>query len=148
MSGRLTLWGAGELLRSFFGKSSEPPPSFYLALVKETAPSAYVSGMELDEPDVAAGYQRFLIPNEVTSFNYDESSLNIVSNLNELAFITATADWGRIAYWAICNAEVDGYVYFVGQMENEQIINLGDQAVVDADELVIELGPFFTDEDF
>jgi hypothetical protein len=147
VAGRLTLWGAGEILRSFFGKTAEPPPDFYLALIKDLAPNPYVSGSELDEPTVDQGYVRVQLPNDAVTWN-SGGMLHIVANEVEAAFITATSDWGRIGYWAVCNAEQGGYVYFVGEMEENLSVLAGDQAVVGAGELVIELGPFFTDEDF
>lgn len=148
MAGRLTLWGAGELLRTFFGQTSAPPPSFFLALIKDIAPSPYVSGSELDEPDPTLGYARVEIPNDAPTWISDSGQLHIVANEIDLSFLTATADWGRISYWAICNALEEGYVYCVGTMEEEQIVYNTDQVVVGAGELVVELGPFFTDEDF
>lgn len=148
MAGRLTLWGAGQLLHSYLGRTAEPPPAFYLALVQELAPSPYVSGAELDEPDPSLGYARALLNNDANTFVSDETTLHVVSNELEIPFITATGDWGRVAYWALCNAELEGYVFAAGEMENEQIIYAGDQVVIDPDELSIELGPFFTDEDF
>ena len=54
MAGRLTIWGAGELLTTFFGNldaAKDPPSAFYLALVRLIAPTPYMSGAELDEPD-------------------------------------------------------------------------------------------------
>ena len=34
MSGRLTVWGASEMLTTFFTRTTEPPASFWLALVR------------------------------------------------------------------------------------------------------------------
>lgn len=148
MAGRLTLWGAGELLRTFFGRTSEAPPAFYLALIKDVAPTPYVSGAELDEPVATTGYQRVELPNDPATWNEDSGLLHVVANEIEAVFVTAVENWGRIGYWAVCNAPVDGYVYFVGEMEQSQIIDAGDQAVLGAGELVVELGPFFTDQDY
>lgn len=148
MAGRLSLWGAGQILRSWFGRTTEPPPNYYLALVREIAPTPYMSGSELDEPLVEDGYIRVAIPNEAVEWDSEEGLLHVTSNTNEFPFVTATADWGRIGYWALCNADVGGYTYFIGEMEEEQIILAGDQAVLGADELTLELGPFFTEEDF
>src|SRR4029077_18960231 len=47
MPGRITVWGANQLLMSYFAKKEEPPPSFYLALIRDTAPTAYMAGSEL-----------------------------------------------------------------------------------------------------
>lgn len=148
MAGRLTLWGAGEILRSFFGKSSQPPEIFYLALIKDRAPTPYSSGSELFEPDPGAGYARVAIQNTAPMWVSDSGQLHIVTNEEELTFITAVADWGQISYWAICNADVGGQVYFVGSMEESLYVLNGDRAIVGAGELTVELGPFFTDEEF
>lgn len=146
MAGRLTLWGAGELLRSFISRTAEPPPSFFLALIKEIPPTPYVSGGELDEPSVDDGYQRVELPNDAATWSGDDE-LHLVSNQADVPFVTATSDWGPIGFWAICNALEGGYVYFVGDMEDSQIIYTGDQAVIPAQELVIQVGPFYTDEE-
>lgn len=148
MAGRLSLWGAGELLQSFFGRSAEPPQSFYLALIKSTAPTPYVSGAELDEPSSDDGYQRVEITNEVTSWADSTGVLHVVANVDDLFYVTALNDWGRISFWALCNQQEGGYVYCMGDMEEELFVYAGDQAVISAGELSLELGPFFTDEDF
>jgi hypothetical protein len=147
MAGRLSLWGAGEILQSFFGRSTEPPPSYYLALIKDIAPTPYVSGVELDEPSAEDGYQRVEITNEVTSWADSTGVLHVVANVNDLLYVTAVNDWGRIAYWALCNEQEGGYVYFMGDMEEELAVFAGDQVVITAGELSIELGPFFVDQD-
>ena len=147
MAGRLTLWGAGELLRTFFSRTSEPPASFFLALIKESTPTPYMSGDELDEPE-GESYARVEIPNDYENWSSDSEQLHIIGNTAEVAFVTAQEDWGRIGYWALCNAETGGFCYFVGDMETTQFVNTGDQAVVSAGDLVVELGPFFTDEEF
>lgn len=145
MAGRLTLWGAGELINSFFGKSAEAPPAFYLALILETPPSPYVSGSELDEPEVGS-YARVEIPNEISTWT-NNGQLQVVSTDIVITFITATADWGRIRYWALCSAPSGGYVYMCGNMEQPFRVNSGDQAQVPAGDLTVNLGPFFTTEE-
>lgn len=148
MAGQLTLWGAGELLRTFFGRSALPPTEFYLALIRQIPPTPYVSGLELDEPPLEAGYSRALIVNDATSWDASGGLLHVVSNALDVAWPPALADWGRIGYWAICASQEGGYVYFVGKMEEEKSVLSGDTALVPADELVVELGPFYTQEDF
>lgn len=147
MSGRLTLWGAGELLQSFFTRDAEPPAYFYLALIRTISPTPYVSGDELDEPDIESGYARVEISNELSTWGDGSGQLNLVANQLEIPFITALTDWGHIGYWALCNTDTGGYVYFVGDLEEDHIIYAGDQAVIGAGALVVELGPFFTEED-
>jgi hypothetical protein len=147
MAGRPTLWGAGQLLYSFFSKTAEPPPNFYLTLVRDIQPNPYVAGSELDEPTVEEGFQRAVLPNNSDVWgDLEAGTLHLVGNETTVEFITATQDLGTFRYWALCNAEVDGYVYFYGELEEPMLIATGDQPVLEAGELVIELGPFFLDE--
>lgn len=148
MSGRLTIWGAGEVLTTFFGNGDggrDAPGSFWLALVRLTAPTPYMSGAEIDEPD-AADYARVEIPND--TFNWANASTpQQVSNLLLASFATATSDWGECRYWALCNAEVGGFNYLVGELEVPLLVESGDQVQVAEGDLGVSLGPFFsTDE--
>jgi hypothetical protein len=146
MSGRLTVWGASELLTTYLGKRTEPPPNFYLALVRDIAPTPYMSGSELDEPD-NEDYARVQIPNDLASWAND-SQPHEIYNVDPQAFITATSPWGKINYWALCNADVDGYPFIVGELENPVLIEIDDQVVFEEGDLSVSLGPFFlTEED-
>ena len=145
MSGRITLWGAGQLMGSFFGKSSEPPDTFYLAVMRTTPPSPYVSGAELDEPDTGS-YQRVAIPNNI--LYWSNTGQIQVSLLNAtVAFTAATASWGEVRYWALCNAVLDGNAYFVGTLETPVTINNTDVLEIGAGDLGVTVGPFFAAED-
>lgn len=148
MAGRITMWGAGQILHNFFGRVAEPPPFYYLCLIKSIPPTPYSTGSELDEPSSEDGYQRLEIENSAPMWISDSAVLNLVTNEIDLTFVTATADWGQIGYWALANAAAGGYLYAVGSMEIAQAVVAGDQAVVSAGELAVELGPFFTDEEF
>ena len=141
MAGQLTLWGAGEILNSFFGGGATPPNNFSLALIKDVPPTPYVSGNELDEP-TAGGYSRAVVPNDVVTWS-NAGALNVTALANNIGFVEATADWGTIRYWALCNALTGGNPYFVGQMESPERIVTGDIPVVSANDLSVELGPFF-----
>ena len=146
MAGRLTLWGAGEILRSFFSRATTPPTDFYLAVIKDIAPTPYISGAEIDEP-VGGGYERVAIPNDAVNWGSD-GSLHTISVITDQVFKVATANWGVIRYWAICNAAVDGYVYFCGKIETDNLINVetGDTVILGEGDLTVQLGPFFTEE--
>jgi hypothetical protein len=151
MAGRLTLWGAGELLTTFFGNDQgpkEPPQSFYLALIRQIAPTPYMSGAEIDEPD-ATDYNRVEVPND--GFNWaNTSALQTITNQLDVSFVQATSDWGECRYWALCNAPVDGFNYLVGDLETPILVENGDTVVVSDGDLGVSLGPFFmadADED-
>jgi len=142
--GRITLWGAGEILNVFFSQTADPPPVIYLALIKDVAPTPYVSGAELDEP-TAAEYARVGITSNHLNWT-NEGAIQIMVCEADLSFATAQEDWGTIRYWALCNAEVDGFVYFVGNFDDPEIVNDGDTVIVSGGDLTVSLGPFFSEE--
>lgn len=145
MAGRITLWGADQLLTSFFSRKTEVPSGFYLALIKDIAPTPFISGSELDEPE-GGSYVRTLIPNTTDQFSNigQPQVINLETNVQ---FLPATDLWGMIRYWALCNAQVEGYVYFIGKLVAPMKVDNGDIAFVSAGDLSIALGPFFTAED-
>jgi hypothetical protein len=145
MSGRITVWGASELLSCFFTRNTEPPASFWLALIRTAAPTPYMSGLELDEPTVD-DYSRIEILND----NDDWSNLSqphVMASVLPVTFNTATTDWGQIGYWALCNLDAGGMCYFVGDLENPLQVEIGDQVVVAEEDLSVSLGPFFMAEE-
>jgi len=144
MAGRITLWGAGELLMSFFAKATSAPDNFYLALIKDVPPTPYVSGAELDEPEEAS-YQRIPIPADLTGWN-NNGQIHVIANGVEVSSVSATEDWGTLRFWALCSSPVDGYIYAVGDMEPISV-GIGDTAVLYDGDLTITLGPFFSSEE-
>lgn len=145
MPGRLTVWGAQQLLTSYFTKGTTPPPDFYLALIREIAPTPYLDGSELDEPD-NDDYARIPIPNTLAHW-YNDSQPQEIYNALPQQFITASSDWGKINYWALCNAVVEGYPFIIGELETPVLIGIGDQVVFESGDLSVSLGPFFMAED-
>jgi hypothetical protein len=141
MSG-LALWGANEISQMIFGQRSIPPASYYLALIRNSQPNAFTDGTELDEPPTdTTGYARLELPNDSTI--WDTDGYYLVRNIVDLTFLEATADWGRINYWALCNSVVEGFVYFTGKMPQSEIVNSGDIVHIPAGSLQIALGPIF-----
>ena len=141
MAGRLTMWGASQLLTTYFGKTTEPPPVLYLALIKDIAPNPYLDGSELDEP-ANVDYARVPMENNLANWS-NNSAPQEVYNLKSVAFVTAVSTWGRINYWALCNADVDGENLIVGDLETPVMIEAGDQVVFSPSDLSVALGPFF-----
>jgi len=144
MAGRLTLWGAGELLKSYWSQSASPPQTYYLALMKDIAPSPFVSGSELDEPR-GLGYTRLAIPNNTVYWS-NASQPQVITMSESLLFSTATSDWGFVRYWALCNAEVEGFVYATGSLETSINVPSGEVVRIPADVLSISIGPFYAEE--
>lgn len=140
MSG-LALWGANEFSQMLFGRRTVVPDNYYLALIRQTAPNAFSDGVELDEPPAGVGYGRLLLPNDATVWTTD--GYYLTTNVAALTFLQATADWGRINYWALTNAPEDGFVYFTGRFPQAEIIYNNDQVIIPAGALQIALGPIF-----
>jgi hypothetical protein len=145
MSGQLTVWGAGQLLTSYFAQTAEPVETFYLALILAIPPTPYMDGSELDEPQVD-DYARIAIPNDSLNWANDSQPQELYNVLPE-TFITALTDWGVISYWALTNAPVDGYNFIVGDLENPVLVEAGDQVLIPEGDLSISLGPFFLVEE-
>jgi hypothetical protein len=145
MAGRITVWGAQQLLTSYFVGTTAVPESFWLALVRTVPPTPYMDGTELDEPD-SDDYARIEIPNDQEHWANDSQPQEIY-NLLPAQFITATADWGPIGFWALCNAPVDGFNFLVGDLENPVLVSTGDQVEISEGDLSVSLGPFFLAEE-
>lgn len=145
MAGRPTLWGAGQIVKAMFSRSAEPPPNFYVALIRTIAPNPYMSGAEIDEPSADDGYQRVEVPNDLSMW-VEGSSASVMQVNDDVLFLPASNDWGSIGWWALCDSDVEGNVYAIGDFTNPQIIDTGDQLKIGADTLVIEMGPFAIDE--
>jgi len=141
MSGRLTLWGASQLLTSYFGNVTTPPPTFYVALIREIAPTPYLSGTELDEPD-NTDYARGIIENNLANWS-NGSTPQEMFNLRAVQFITATTTWGQCRFWALTNSRVGGNNLIVGSLETPIMVEAGDQVVFSPSDLSVSLGPFF-----
>lgn len=130
MAGAISLYGAQEVLGNFFGHLSLFPGVFYVALVLDNPPTAFMSGAELDEPDENKGYQRTAIVNNASMWR---SEAETYSNAAEIRFAPANGGWGTVKFWTLCNAQIAGDYYFFG--------DLGEEIPVEAtDELLIPVG--------
>lgn len=137
----IALWGANEISQMIFGRRVLPPDNWYLALIINRVPNAFSDGTELDEPPAGVGYGRLVVPNDATI--WDTDGYYLTTNITALTWSAATADWGRITYWAICNAPEEGFVYFTGKLPQAETISSGDQVNIPAGALQIQLGPIF-----
>lgn len=148
MAGRPSLWCANQILRSYFSRAITPPPTFYMALIKDIAPNPYVSASEIIEPDPIASYERAEVPNDLAMWgDVGSSQLQRVSNILEIAFPLPSADWGQISHWALCDSPIGGNIAFYGNFSTKPYVAAGDPVIIDPELLIIELGPFYFDEE-
>lgn len=139
-TGGVSLWGATQLLGEFFGRRIDWPTTFYLALIRTTAPGPFTEGGELDEPDSALGYLRATVPNDEITWTMDNE---VAANTNDIAFAAATGDWGFLRYWALLNTDTGGQIYFYGDFGEAVPGAATDELIVPAGTLNIVLGPIF-----
>lgn len=137
----LALWGANEISQMIFGRRKVVPDSWYLALIRETAPNAFSDAAQLDEPPAGVNYGRLLLPNDPTI--WDTDGYYLTTNVASLTYLVASGTWGRINYWALCNAPTAGFVYFTGKFAAPELVYTGDQVQIPAGGLQIALGPIF-----
>jgi hypothetical protein len=100
--------------------------AYYIALIRTIEPGFTTTGDELDEPE-SSGYERAEIINDSANWQIADTTL---SNVNEVAFDPADDEWGRITYWAICDAIEGGRCLFVGQLENPMYLIEGAEVLL------------------
>lgn len=136
MSGEISLYGAAHFARVLFGKTETPKTTYYLALVSGADPSGFITGSELDE--VSGGsYARYALPNN--SSTWHEQDFGRMANTGAFSFPTATADWGRIRSWAVCDAATGGNILFYGQFKASKSVKTGDTFWIDGGALSFEI---------
>lgn len=135
-----TLWGAHQLATMLFSRQASPPQEFYLALIAETEPDPFITGVELDEP-FEGGYQRLLLPNDTTIWGSNLDS--IITNMVELRFAAATEDWGTVNFWALCSAPTAGFVYLFGEFVDPLYVSINDEVVIDPGLVQLEFSDIY-----
>jgi len=111
-----TLYGVNYHLDRIYG--SEDPQYLYLA-VMTGKPGYLTTGSQLGEP-VGNGYERLQIPNDVEYWSGAADGHK--GNSKTLVFAKATGTWGRVKYWALCDAATDGNVIVWGYMTPRLIV--------------------------
>lgn len=132
--GDLAYWGAQQVAKTMFGRTVAPPAVWYMALIVGDEPSGFITGSELDEP--TGGYARQPITNN--SANWQENNIGHMSVIPEIWFPVATADWGRVHSWAICDAVTAGNIFSFGRFNAAKFIETGDRFYVGPGSLGVE----------
>jgi hypothetical protein len=131
-------WLAKKLLQTVLCGSSttnpQPqyvqPPITYVALFT-SPPSQDGINPGIEVVGGTTGYKR-------QSSSWGNVTGNSISNANRITFNTAQADWGKISYWVLFDAEVGGNMLHIGSITNSRDILAGDPpATFDTGALVI-----------
>lgn len=128
----LTLYGANYHLDRIYG--SEDPEYVYIALMT-AAPGYLTVGSQLAEP-VGDAYARVQFKNDTD--NWSGAADGHKGNREPIVFPKATGTWGRLRYWAICDAATDGDIISWGKMTPRLVVE-GSVIKFGVDQLSINL---------
>lgn len=141
MTGRITVAGAKTFGQQIFGRPSEPPAAYYLALVRQISPTVFNTGNELDEVSgLDTGYARVEIPN--TPGQWASQSTNRI-NSQDLPFGYALVEWGVIKYWALCSQPTAGDVLAYGTLTQPIDVHPSDRVVLPGGSLVFGINVLY-----
>jgi hypothetical protein len=115
----LGLYGVNWHLDRVYGSGT--PATLYVA-VMFSEPNYLSTGSDLDEP-TGGGYARSATTNSDAYWGAAADGLK--SNSQDIVFPTATATWGTLRYWAICDAATDGEMLSWGTMSQALILEGG-----------------------
>lgn len=134
MSGAPSQDGADYLL-NLFSNSEQAVPFYYIALVTGDQPGITGSGDELDEPPYE-DYARAELENISGNWSVVDG---LLTNMIEIAFPIPASDWGEIRYWAICDDYSAGRMLYSGRIDDPIDITVGDQPILPAGAVTIEI---------
>ena len=117
------------VLNSLRGENIKGFETVYIALFT-TDTGADGSGVEV----TGGGYQRMPIK---LSEPYDGADFTEVSNMNEIDFGIATADWGLIVNAGIFDSKTGGNMLYHGKLHSTQNIETGDSIRFAENQLII-----------
>lgn len=122
MPSNVSDYGGSFIAGLVFGAAYAIPTTYYMALT-QGAPDPSVSGTALSEPASTTGYARVAIPNSSVSFA--APSGGSVTNSGTLTFPAATADWGVLAWYVICDAAAGGNIIMYASLDMPRAILSG-----------------------
>lgn len=127
----ITNYGASLASNVLLGKAISSPSTLYIALAT-ASPNATSTGLSLNEPS-GGSYARASVVNNAASWTFD--GYNTMSNTSAINFPTATSFWGRIGYWALCDAASAGNVIAYGTLNPVAVVSSGDTVIIAANSL-------------
>lgn len=134
MANSLTNYSENLILNSIFGGTTlTPPATLYFGL---STTSIQEDGTGITEP-VANGYTRVAVANNSTSFNVSTTSTK--TNKIEVAYPSATGNWGTIVDFFISDAASGGNIICYGTLNVSKTVTSGDILSFAANNLTITL---------
>lgn len=122
--GSISVYGSQYFAKTMFGQTMSPLSTYYVALITGADPSGFITGAELEEP-TGGGYSRLSVAN--TSAEWIETDFGKMVNNHDLYWTAATADWGRVRSWAVCDAATNGNIISFGQFLTSRWVANGDR---------------------
>lgn len=113
-----------------------PPTTLYIALF--TSVGGLENNTEGSQTEISGGSYARVALNGSTNY-FTVAASGATSNYAEIAFTTATADWGTITHVAIMDAATSGNVLLWGALSVSKEIKSGDQFKFTAGNLDISL---------
>ena len=102
---------AGNMFRT---KTSPAIPTEYYIGLSTTEPT--MSGANVSEPSVSAGYGRVLLENLGAPTN------GVVTNTANVNFEESTASWGTVTHFVIYDAEIEGNLLMFGALSTPRVV--------------------------
>ena len=133
----VTDYGAQAVITDVFGLTTNMPATLYVALMTTGLSPGESAGSALAEP--ADGYARVAIAVGASNWAAPYGS-GAVENVNDITFPAATADWGEITHWALCDAATNGNVLLWDRALDSMYVGSGQQVVVGAGSLNVRVG--------
>lgn len=122
-----------EVLDHVFGAAAYTAPGTLHIGLFTAAPTDSGGGTEVTGGD----YGRVAVTNNAT--NFPAAAAGAKSNGTEIAFTTATANWGTVVAFAIFDASTSGNMLAWGDVTPNKAINIGDTAKFAVGDLDISL---------
>lgn len=123
------------------GQTYNAPANLYIALFTTgSLTDASTGATTLAQEVTGGGYARKAVPNDLSQWPaaaINGSGQTEKHNANTITFNAATADWGSVTQWAICDASINGNVLYWGTFDVAKTILAGDTATIPAQSLKI-----------
>jgi hypothetical protein len=110
-----------------------PPTTVYMALSIAAFDPNAVNGGSFSEIPFSGSYARLVLANNTTVWtSATAASPSEKHNINDLAWVTATGDWGQPLSAYLVDASTGGNLLYGSDITNPQPVGIGDTAKIAA----------------